>query len=646
MNSELTKLKKISLVTAIALVGLFLSLAYINPQQMSVSADWEYDSGYNPHGGYVDRLTFIVYPSEDIAAALLALQAGTVFSYDERIPHQSVAELESNPAITVSSVAGTIYRQLTMNCARFPTNITGFRVALSYALDKSVVVTNARGGFAQVMDNPIPLPFSYWTYEDEMTEHFYAEDIASANASLDAAHIITDASYDAAFPTEAGWRFYDANMNGVWDAGVDKRGDLAAPDGMAIELWASAGYDPAIQACLAQVAGMEKCGLHGEVVEVDFNALIAGLGSGDYSLGCFSWNINPPGDPTLLYDFFHTEGGDNSFFYRYNNTEYDYNCTQFMNAPTRLEARNWAWNCCAILMEEMPMIVCYNDEYTHAYRTDIWEGYVNQFGINRMGGNPYTLQQIRLKEAAGGPFGCYPTEYITVLSEGMDFTNTILSSSGYTQTIMGLIYDTLWRVDPLDDESAAAPNLAWNWTIEETTASGDIQEGLKYTFDLYENITWHDGEAFTSEDVEYSMDVIHRWGTYTADNVASIYKIDTPDDYTVEIYSNNTGYVTFTQATSVQILPKHIWEPYESGNFTWSPETPEDFTGTGAYKWNTRVTGQYIILDRYEDWHFGVTHPERPACPPPFNPLIYVGIAVVVIVIIIIAGVYFFRIRK
>jgi ABC-type transport system substrate-binding protein len=391
---------------------------------------------------------------------------------------------------------------------------------------------------------------------------------------------------------------------------------------------------------------MEKCGLQGEVVEVDFDALIAGLGSGEYSLGCFSWNINPPGEPFLLYDFFHTSGDNNAFFYRYNNTEFDYNATMMLEAPTRLEARNWAWNACAILMEEMPMIVCYNDEYTHAYRTDIWEGYVPQIGINRMGGQPYTYHQIRLTEDAGGPFGCIPTEYVTVLSEGMDFTNTILSSSGYTQTIMGLIYDTLWNVDPLDTNLGAAPNLAYNWTLTPTTAAGDIQEGMKYTFSLYENITWHDGTPFTSEDVQYSLMNIHPWGTYTAVNMLSVYRVDTPDDYTVEIYSNNSGYMEFTRATGVQILPKHIWEPHEAGNFTWSPATPLDMTGTSAYKWVTRVTEQYIILDRNPDWHFAVSQPARTPCPPPPNPLLWVGIAVVVIVIIIIAGVYFFRIRK
>ncbi|MFX1564418.1 MAG: ABC transporter substrate-binding protein [Promethearchaeota archaeon] len=636
----MTNFKKISLVTAIALVGLFLSLAYLTPQSASVSASWTYPSGYDPHGGYVDRITFVVYPSEDIAQALLALQAGTVYSYDERIPHQSVEELEANPAIEVTSIEGAIYRQFTLQCQRFPTNITGYRYALNQALDKAAVVANARGGYATPMDSAIPLPYEYWEYESQMASHFYTEDIAAANATLDAAQII-----DTSDSPHPGYRYYDADDSGTWTAG-DKRGDVWAPDGLKIELWASTGYDPAIQAVTVMVDSMAKCGLLGEVVEVDFNALIAGLITGEFSLGCFSWNINPPGEPFLLYDFFHTQGSSNGLFYRFNNTEYDYNATHFVEAPTRLEARNWAWNCTAILIKEMPMIVCYNDEYTHAYRTDIWEGYVPQVAINRMGGNPYTYIQMRLKEDAGGPFGCIPTDYVTVLSEGMDYTNYIQSDSGYTLTVLGLIYETLWNVDPLDPDQGIGPGLAYNWTIEDTVASGDIEDGKKFTFYLYDNVTWHDGQPFTSEDVQYSFMNIHPWSPPRSVNLLEIYRVDTPNDTTVEVYSNSSGYVEFTRATSLPILPKHIWQPYESGNFTWSPETPTEMSGTGPYKWVTRVTGQYIILERNEDWHFGIEHPDRPPCPPPFNPLIYVGIAVVVIVIIIIAGVYFFRIRK
>jgi ABC-type transport system substrate-binding protein len=624
------------------------SVVLIQPRFTSVQATWTYPSGFDPHGGYIDRLIFRIYPSEDIAQALLALQAGTVYSYDERIPYQSIQELVANPAIDVTSEVGTIYRQFTMQCQRFPTNITGYRVALAYALDKLTIVANARGGFAQVMDNPIPLAFSFWTYEDQMSSHFYDKDIASANATLDAAHII-----DTPDSPHPGWRYYDADMSGNWTLG-DKRGDVEAPDGLKIELMVSAApSSSAIQSVYLLVLGMEECGLQGDIVEVDFRALINRLESGEYSLGCFSWNINPPGDPTLLYDFWHTEGRHYDFFYRFNNSEYDYNCTRFMEAPTRLEARNWAWNCCRILMEEMPMIVCYNDEYTHAYCTDIWEGYIPQVGINRMGGNPYTFHSIRLKAEAGGPFGCFPTDYITVLSEGMDSTNTLFTSSGYSRTIFDLIYSTLWQIDPLDSFTSAAPDLAYEWTLEPTIAAGDIQNGMKYTFYLYENITWHDGTPFTAEDVQYSLMNIHPMSRYpgiTNGSVASIYRVDTPDAYTVEIFSNESGYVTFTKSTSVPILPKHIWSPYEAMNFTWTPETPTDLTGTGCYQWVFRSSGQEIILDRYENWHFAVEHPQRTICLPPPLPFGFyaiLSISVVIIVVqLIVIGFLFYRRRK
>ena len=86
-----------------------------------------------------------------------------------------------------------------------------------------------------------------------------------------------------------------------------------------------------------------------------------------------------------------------------------------MNSSTLQEANDWAWECQKILWYEQIMIVCYNDVYTHAYRTDIWEGYVNMQGRNRVG-NGYSLVQLQLTDAAGGPYGCYPTEYIMSLN--------------------------------------------------------------------------------------------------------------------------------------------------------------------------------------------------------------------------------------
>lgn len=626
-------------------VILLFSVGVIHADLSGVKVQWMYPSGYDPHGGYIDRLTFVVYPSEDIAQALLALQSGAVYSYDERIPHQAIAELEANPAIEVSSEGSGTYRQFALNCQRFPSNITGYRVALAYALDKYATVQNSQGGYARVMDNPIPLAYEFWSYENQMATHFYDQDIAIANATLDAAHII-DPVDDPNHP-HPGWRFYDADMSGNWTQG-DKRGDVSAPEGLKTELLFPYGWTIVREPPLDLRDGMELCGLHAEILEVDFRYLIEVFGIGEYDVGIFDSDVRPPGDPILLYDFFHSESHTNAFFYRYNNSEYDYNCTMFMHAPTRLEARNWAWNCCRILMEDMPMIVCYNRDNIHAYRVETWEGYVDQVGIGRMCGNPYTYQSIRLKDEVGGPFGCIPTEYVTVLSEGMDSTNILLSDSGYTQTVFNQLYSTLWKIDPLDPLTALAPDLAYTWTLETTSASGDIQEGMKYTFNLYENISWHDGTPFTSEDVQYSFMNIHPLGPYTADKVASIYRVDTPDNYTVEIYSDHTGYVTFTKATSIQILPKHIWSSYEAENFTWIPETPLELTGTNCYQWLTRVAGQYIVLERYAGWHFAVEHPPRIPCrpngPPPIGWIAFL-IAVIVMEGVIL-GILLYRPRQ
>jgi ABC-type transport system substrate-binding protein len=218
----------------------------------------------------------------------------------------------------------------------------------------------------------------------------------------------------------------------------------------------------------------------------------------------------------------------------------------------------------------------------------------------------------------------------------MAFTNLLKTYYRHAQRVFNQIYSKLWHLDPLDPNMNLAPNLAWNWTLEPTTASGDIQEGMKYTFHLYENITWHDGTPFTSEDVQYSLTTIHPWTEDTAQDVASIYHVDTPDNHTVEIYSNSTGYTTFIQATSGFILPKHIWSPYESVNFTWEPETPYDLTGTGAYKWIHRIVGDWIFLERYADWHFGIDHPPRSPCPI-MLPALWVGfIAAIGIIIIVV----------
>jgi len=68
-----------------------------------------------------------------------------------------------------------------------------------------------------------------------------------------------------------------------------------------------------------------------------------------------------------------------------------------------------------------------------------------------------------------------------------------------TRTVAGNIYEGLLRYST---DLEPMPQLAESWEVSD--------DGRTYTFHLREGVTWHDGEAFTAEDVVFSADVFHR----------------------------------------------------------------------------------------------------------------------------------------
>jgi ABC-type transport system substrate-binding protein len=443
--------------------------------------DWTYPSGFSPNGPLVDQLVYFVYPIQDQEVALMQLQAGQLHAYDSSISNSSVYELSFNSEIEVNSELSSVYRQFTLNCQVFPTNITAYRRALAYALDKFRVVTKSTGGLAEPLDTPIPLSNPFYACEQDMQEHFYYFEPDKANDSLQAANFI-----DTPDSPHPGWRYFDADMSGNWTLG-DKRGDVLAPEGVKTEVIVIAGNWPSTAAGVELVKGMWSCGLQADLTEVMSGMFSFGFWKTHGNIICFTRSLPAPGEPYHLYDVFHSDGFDNTAFHYYSNPQYDYNVTMMMQAPTLPEARGWAINCCRILIEDMPMIVCYNEIHNHAYRTDLWEGFVDMVGVNRFGDNPWTLRKVHIKETLGGPWAPIQNpmnpniEYYVALTEGMWSTNVLeYPPDDETQRVMNQIYSRLWQLDPYTWDPV--PDLAWNWSIEPTTASGDIQDGQKFAF--------------------------------------------------------------------------------------------------------------------------------------------------------------------
>jgi peptide/nickel transport system substrate-binding protein len=94
-------------------------------------------------------------------------------------------------------------------------------------------------------------------------------------------------------------------------------------------------------------------------------------------------------------------------------------------------------------------------------------------------------------------------------------------------------------------------------------------DGLTWTFDLRDNVTWHDGEQFTADDVVFTFGYIEDKAAVSPIgsswyNTGVIESVEAPDEDTVVI-TLNQPYAPFMQqvAAVILIMPEHIWEDVE-----------------------------------------------------------------------------------
>ncbi len=584
----------LSMVMLLAIV--MASNAFSTPKYiMQIHTD-KWSGDWRPYGGYVDEIEFIIYTETETDQAMMALQNGDIDAYDERVLQDDIASLVSDPDVDVTFTPSVRYRALTLNCARFPTNITAFRRAMAYGFDKYRANVECIGGIGMPQDSYIPLISTEWEVESILTEHFYEANYISGNSSLENAGF-TDLDGD-------GWREYDRNGNGVWDASIDLDDDEYA-DGGIMELFATAGYDPAIIACTIASEGLAKMGIRSYVVEMPFSYIFDELLAGTAWVACWTEGVPYVNTVKLLFDNFAVGG-------RYNIDPYNYyhftNATisailEDMVASSDIDVvKAKAREASLLLAFEQPQIVCYNDVNIGAFRNDKFDGFFEFAGAGWTSGDNWACAtKVRLKDSLGGPYG---GTFKYCLSDNMNTLNPYLQQTGYDATVFQYIYETLWNIDPYTWDPI--PGLAYNWLIEETTASGDIQNGQKFTFYLYENETWHDGEPFNAADVNHS---IHMWrdSPYHNPEMGDIYKIEMPDGptgYTIELYVNKTGFFEFADTTQFYITPEHIWK--DVTNVTSYAPSEADMIGTGPYYMDVRVPGEYISLLRHDNWRWDI----------------------------------------
>ncbi len=165
-----------------------------------------------------------------------------------------------------------------------------------------------------------------------------------------------------------------------------------------------------------------------------------------------------------------------------------------------------------------------------------------------------------------------------------------LSTSGPIGLVAPKIYNGLLDYD-LDLNPV--PELAASWEVSD--------DGLTVTFKLQEGVTWHDGEPFSSADVQFSiMEVLKKFHPRGPNSFREVSSIDTPDAVTA-IFNLERPAPYMMRALSAYespIVPKHLLE----GKDIREAELSGNPVGTGPFKFVEWKKGQYIRLDKNENY--------------------------------------------
>ena len=168
---------------------------------------------------------------------------------------------------------------------------------------------------------------------------------------------------------------------------------------------------------------------------------------------------------------------------------------------------------------------------------------------------------------------------LSVDPDGLDPHRTTAAS---TFQITNNIFDTLVKVTP---EGELTEGLATDWEISE--------DGLTITFNLRDDVEFHNGEAFGADDVLYSFERLKADESPRANDFANITEINVIDDYTIEFVTENLNASLasdFAYPWTAIVLEENEEELRNSP------------IGTGAYALEAWVPQQNLTLTKNENY--------------------------------------------
>ena len=164
----------------------------------------------------------------------------------------------------------------------------------------------------------------------------------------------------------------------------------------------------------------------------------------------------------------------------------------------------------------------------------------------------------------------------------------ILASDGASAEICGMLYNGLVKYDK---DINLVGDLAQSWEIQE--------DGLVIVFHLRKDVRWHDGVAFTAQDVQFTYQKLidPQVKTPYSGDFERVRSLEVIDAYTLKV-TYKEPFAPGLASWGMSIMPKHLLEKedFSTTRFQRNP------VGTGPYKlrrWKTQEKIELISNHEY-----------------------------------------------
>jgi len=517
------------------------------------------------NGPRVDSLLMKIYG--DPIAEGLALAANEIDIMDVPLMPEQVKEFKEDPDIVLKNYEELGMAELDFNNQMWPTSDVSFRQAVAHLIDKNWIETDVLKGFGISIDNPVPSVLGDWS-NPNIKKYPYDSDAAAA--LLDAA------------------------------------GFALGPDGRRIDPKTGKTLEPVVFYIRAddpqRTAIGERIRKEMEGIGIPVDARVAERAVCSeavlkkYEYNMYTGGVGITSDPYYLF-WFYFSGMDiypEPYGYNYariHNDELDKATLKIRTGSTLDEVRAAVFKAQEIIAENAHVIPLYQRIGVKAYRKG-WEGVVNGAGE---GINTWItfLNAHREERKYGGQirYG---------LSSDIENLNVLTTEWQSDFEVLYRIYDSLLVRNPVN-LAEDIPWLATSWTLDPWTTPTNVT-GLKITFNLVDNATWHDGVKFTSADVKFCIEYYQQGGRW-AGYVSNVEKVDVPNSTVTIAYLNTTSYFALHWLGYMPIIPRHIWEKVAPADWkTYDPLREGTLIGTGPFKIFDWKAGEYVLLEANSEY--------------------------------------------